>query len=219
MGTMHEEHRGDGAAVAGEVLDELVPPPWSTRRRLVVGLVASALVAILGVLWWAGVLTPNLAAQPWLGGTSQVGTSEDEAVVERSVTILVPIENRGWVRATIHDWRPPATDGIAWADAADPLPVTLEPGESVEIEFHAEVASCREVNARGTDGLDLVTQGPLGLRTTSSVDLQSLATIPSWPTGHDDLHLADPDRHEPSWLYHVLGWDCDPAAVDLDERR
>lgn len=208
------------APVDDRVLDELVPAPWSTTRRVVVAIVAAVLVGATGLLWWAGVLVPNLVAEPTLSGTAEVGDWEDDSVVDTAFTVRVTIENRGWVPATIHEWQPPRTRGLAWEEPARPLPVTLDPGEVTEIEIAARIASCRQVDARGTAGMDLTTQGPIGLRTTSSVEVgPHIRDLPSWPTSDGDGPITDLDRHEPSWLYHPLAWACDPSAVDLEDRE
>jgi hypothetical protein len=208
------------APVDDRVLDELVPAPWSTTRRVIVAIVAAALLSATGLLVWAGVLVPNLVAHRTLSGTAEVGDWEDDGIVDTAFTVSVPIENRGWVPATIHEWQPPRTRGLAWEEPARRLPVTLEPGEVVEIEFAARIASCRQADARGTTGVDLITQGPIGVQTTSSVEVVPHSRdLPSWPTSDGDGPITDLDRHEPSWLYNPLAWACDPSAVDLEDRE
>jgi hypothetical protein len=207
-----------GADSADRTLDELIPPPWSTARRVLVGLAVAVLLAAGGVLWWAGALAPNLVAQQDLGGSVEVGTWEDEGIADTSMTIHLTVANRGWVAATLEDWQPPDTEGVVWGATARPLPVTLDPGETVELELDAHITSCRDVDARGEDGVELVARGGLGFRSTTSVAVPARGALPSWPTHDGDGPITDRGQHDPSWLYHVFEWACDPSAVDLEER-
>lgn len=87
-------------------LDELVPPPWSTTRRLIATLVVVVGGVALGAATWAGLLGPNLAAPA--GGAAMA----DEATGDGQVQL--EIRNRGQVAATVREVR--ADAGAARVD-------------------------------------------------------------------------------------------------------
>lgn len=194
------------------VLDELVPPAWSTPQRL---LVASALLAatvIAGLVWWSGALVPKLAVEPAMSGHFQPGELDDARVMDTHVTINVPIENRGRFTAKVTGWEPPATSGIAWEDHSPRQPIRLEPGDQIEIMLAGTIEDCLAVDAHGADGLDVTAQGAMSLSWSQTLPVSDFRGAADWlNVDHGRGHI-DGSPREPSWLYDALGWACDPAA-------
>ncbi len=193
-------------------LDQLVPAPWSARRRAAVAGLLAALLTAFGALGWSGLVVPNLVGGHLGGGTVEVGRVADGRVVDTAVTVRVAVENRGWVAAELTGWEPPATTGIDWRENAEPLPTTLAPGERRILELAATIPDCAEVAAHGAEGFGVVATGPAGITLTRPVEVDGIASTPQW-FGHDDGRAPlDPSARAPSWVYSALDWACDPEA-------
>lgn len=218
------------------VVDELVPAPWPTSRRLLVSGLIATVVALGGLGWWSGAIVPHLALGSIQGGTVQGGAVEDGRVMDTTVTVHVPIENRGRADATVTAWEPPPTDGIDWhptaavlsaaqATAGPPptldddwpppaasLPVTLSPGERIELVLAASVDDCLDVHAHGAAGFGVVAEGPLLGERSRPLSVRGAGSTPDWLGVDDGRGHLDPSPREPSWIYDTLGWACSPEV-------
>lgn len=194
---------------ANPQVDELVPPPWSPGRRLAATAAVATLVAAAIVVWWSGVVAPRLDVEI-IGGNWQEGAVIDDRVTDVTITVVLEIRNRGWRAATVTGWTPPDTSGIAWSGHVDPSPVEIPPGEQAEVEISLGVADCRQVDGRGVDSIILNARGALPVAVPRSVPLEPHALgLP-----HDLDTGAMRTGREPSWVYHVLSWPCDPDVIE-----
>ena len=193
-------------------LGQLVPAPWPARRRAAVAGLIAVLLAAIGLVWWSGIVVPNLAGGHVLGGTAEVGAVLDDRVVDTAATVHVVVENRGWVSAELTGWEPPATSGITWREDVEPLPTTLAPGERLELELSATIPDCAEVAAHGALGFGVVAAGSAGISSTRPVEVDAIASTPRWLNHDRGQPLLDTSARAPSWVYSALDWACDPES-------
>jgi hypothetical protein len=147
-----------------DLLDQLVPAPWSSARRALGAAVATSLVAIGGLGWWAGLLGPNV--RPLTGWTA--GSDPDRAVVE----LQLDVHNRGWL--PLHDVTLELPDDIG-AVVADPVAERLGPGETATATFTVPIEHCDDLRtARGTE---------LDVRARSGLVTASRTLVPGSGTG------------------------------------
>jgi hypothetical protein len=93
------EHRDD-------LLDQLVPAPWTARRRALATAAAVLLVAIGGLGWWGGFLGPNVRPSTgWSSAPSSDGESVEVGIEFHNRGLLelrdVTLELSGLPRATV----------------------------------------------------------------------------------------------------------------------
>jgi hypothetical protein len=196
-----------GATLSAEEqrqVDDLLPPPWPTARRMTVVGLALLLVAISVIAVRAGVLVPQLT-------TTGLGSNVDAADPERlRAELLVTIRNRGLVPATIEGIELPAIDGVTWVEVQGQH-ATLGRGGSVTLTVPFVVAGC-EIDVGGYDVLPLRASGPVGpartvdvampwttdptMRTTHQADDGSELTLPTWPD------------QPPSWILDAISGPC-----------
>jgi hypothetical protein len=196
-------------------LDQLIPPPWSARRRVVLLLAVLAVGALLIVTLRSGLLGPRLAEGDVSGGSVQAGDPQ-QMVAERHVLI----RNVAWMPVAIEAAELPPLEGVSWGSVQG-LPVTLEPGESHEVVVSFVVAGC-EVDVQGYGVLPLrarsgiaqarIVQVPVAAwndplqrehyfigaedHPLSTVDEDAWMTLPPWPD------------QPPSWLLDAIHAPC-----------
>jgi hypothetical protein len=185
-------------------VDELLPPPWPTGRRMAVAALALLLVTAGVITVRSGLLVPQLTVTGW-------GSNVDAADPERlDAELLVTIHNRGLVPATIEGIELPAVDGVTWSGVPEQQAI-LGRGGSVQLTVPFVVAGC-EVDVGGYDVLPLRAGGPVGpartvevamptttdptMRTTHRADDGSELTLPSWPD------------QPPSWILDAISGPC-----------
>jgi hypothetical protein len=193
-------------------VDELLPPPWPTARRMAVAGALLLLVVASVIFVRSGLLVPQLTTTGW-------GSNVDAADPERlRAELLVTIHNRGLVPATIEGIELPAIEGVTWGEVQGQR-ATVGRGGSVQLTVPFVVAGC-EVDVGGFDVLPLRAGGPVGparavevampwttdptLRTTHRADDGSALTLPSWPD------------QPPSWILDTIEAPCStpPDAFD-----
>jgi hypothetical protein len=197
-----------GATLSAEEqrqVDDLLPPPWPTARRMAVAGVALLLVVGSVVAVRSGVLVPQLTTTGW-------GSNVDAADPERlRAELLVTIHNRGLVPATIERIELPAISGVTWGEEVQGQHATVGRGGSVQLTVPFVVAGC-DVDVGGSDVLPLRAGGPVGpartvavsmpwstdptMRTTYQADDGSELTLPSWPD------------QSPSWILDAIEAPC-----------
>ena len=172
-------------------VDLLIPSPGPAWRRVLAWVVFLGVVGTVGWLWASGTATPRLASQgsSW-GGEGPVHAGIDVTNTSRVAVEVVegPAPRAGLAllgyRVT-HEGGTPSGPTVA-----DPFPVPIEPGATVNLMMIYAVTDCAEIATDVVDDyVDLgvrVAEGPFTGRTrTVALDAPGLGAWDqpaSWPT-------------------------------------
>jgi hypothetical protein len=190
-----------------ELVDQLVPPPWSRRRRLVTAAVVTAAAITLGALWWTGTLGPNIGPVSGYGYGAldrTVGTTV-EGTRRGTVEIQLELANRGWF--PVRDLEVHAPPFLSGSFVQPGGPVELGPRHREQVTFHLVVDDCRRFQAAPFPGLSIhgTSNGvPARGRALHVLGADHVEDRPSW----DDA--AEPGVS--SWWYELAKAVCDPDA-------
>jgi hypothetical protein len=190
-----------------ELVDQLVPPPWSRGRRVATATALAAVAAALGTLWWTGTLGPNIGP---VSGYSygeldrSVGTTADGA---RRGTVEVQLElaNRGWFPVEDLEVHAPPFLGGSFSQVGGA--VELGPRHREPVTFHLVIEDCRRFQAAPYPGLSY--EG-----TSNGVPARGRA-LRILGADHVEDGASWGDAAEPgarSWWYELARPVCDPAA-------
>lgn len=197
------------ATLDPEAIDALMPRPWSPAQRLMVGLVAVALVVGAVLIVRSGLLGPQLEHVPAWG--SNVEAMPDGSLVAERV---VPIRNEGMLPIDLQEAALPSIDGLTWLDIAG-IPTTLAPGEQLELTVRFEVRNCA-LDVAGLDALPLLARSGIAparlvdVRAPSSEEPESRASGVGGGTSEE--LLAAWAEQPPSWVLDAIA----PLCLDPD---
>jgi hypothetical protein len=191
---------GTSRAAHHDLVDQLVPPPWSQGRRFGVAAVLAVIALAVGVLWWVGVLGPNIAPVREYDVRAVEGTVTSTPGGSRAGTVEIqrqlPLRD-----LTVHG----GPFGAAELEMPGG-PVDLGPRHEERVTVHLAIDDCSlflapphpmlsyYASTAGADGKEL-----------RIVDAEAVAATPTWP-----------DAREPdvaSWWYELARVVCDAESV------
>lgn len=186
-----------------ELVDQLVPPPWSRGQRSIAVATVTVIVVAIGALWWSGVLGPNLGPVRGYGYGALEQTELPTGTRGGTVELQLEIANRGWFPVRDFDVQaPPFSAGsFGLADG----PVDLGPRGRQQVTFHLVVEDCSRFLAAPFPGLSYT-----GTSNGVPARMKSLRVLGA---DHVDGRPTWPDAREPevsSWWYELARSVCDP---------
>jgi hypothetical protein len=188
-------------------IDALIPPPWSTARRVVVMLAAVAIVAVVVLVIRSGLFGPQLEHVPSWGSSVEV-TPDGTLVAER----LAPIRNAGMLPVELQALELPAIPGLAWEGVVG-LPASLAPGEQVEVTIRFRVTECT-IDVGGLDTFPIRAESGIAparvvdVRSTSS-DEPEFRAITADPTDESTASVVAAWADQPpSWVLDTISAPC-----------
>jgi hypothetical protein len=197
---------GTSRAAHHDLVDQLVPPPWSQGRRFGVAAVLAVIALAVGVLWWVGVLGPNIAPVGEYAVRALDGSVTETPGGSRAGTVEIQLQlfNRGQLPL-----RDLSIDGGPFGAAELDMPsgpVDIGPRHEEQVTVHLAIDDCSlflappqpmlsyYASTAGADGKEL-----------RIVDAEAVAATPTWP-----------DAREPdvaSWWYELARVVCDAESV------
>jgi hypothetical protein len=190
-----------------ELVDRLIPPPWSRGRRLVTAATVAVIAVALGALWWTGTLGPNIGPVRGYGYGAldrAVGTTA-EGARRGTVEIQLELANRGWF--PVQDLEVHAPPFLGGTFVQPDGPVELGPRHREQVTFHLVVDDCSRFRAAPFPGLSF--DG-----TSNGVPARG-RTLRVLGTDHVEDRASWDDAAEPgvsSWWYELARPVCDPDA-------
>ncbi len=190
------------------LVDDLIPPPWSARTRILAAAVALVVVVAVLALAMSGLVAPRLVhGDSW--GSSVDGEDPDRLRAER----IAPIRNAGWVAVTLHELLLPDIDGVRWGQVVG-LPAVLAPGQVLEVVIPFEVAGCT-LDAEGYDVFEL--------RAASRIGPSRVVGVPSLSSGEPTTSVTHLDGRDgealvlPAWPEQPPSWILDSIAAHCSD--
>lgn len=185
-----------------DVLDQLVPPAWTGRRRVAVASVMLVALAAGSAIWWSGLLGPNLGPVTGYGWGPAAPLDELDGS-GGTVEVQLELDNRGLLDAEIDDVH---ADFLSGAHLEFDGPVTIPARGSARLHFDLVVDACDRLRAPADPMLTFSGHsGPLPVAGRSlSIDGNN-----NGPATWDDA----PAPGRTSWWYLLAQPVCDPEAL------